>query len=52
MQVEAHKKGGKKGPIHGLQGLVLLQIGEVLYTANTAGQSEAILCKCDSQASI
>lgn len=45
MQLEAHKKRGQEGPLHGLQGLVLLQVGEVLYTANTAGKAEAILCR-------
>lgn len=45
LQLEAHKKRGKTGPLHGLSGLVLVQVGEVLYTANTAGKAEAILCK-------
>ena len=45
LQVEAHKKGSRKGSLQGLQGLALLQVGEVLYTANTAGRAEAILCR-------
>lgn len=47
MQLEAHKRRGQEGPLHGLQGLVLLQVGEVLYTANTAGNAQAILCRSD-----
>ena len=45
VQLEAHKKRGQEGPLHGLQGLVLLQVGEVLYTANSAGNAQAILCR-------
>ena len=45
VQLEAHKKRGQEGPLHGLQGLVLLQVGEVLYTANTAGKAQAVLCR-------
>ena len=48
VQIEAHKKRGQKGPLHGLQGLVLVQMGEVLYTANTAGKAGAILCRSAS----
>ena len=44
-QLEAHKKGGNKKTLNGLQGLVLVQVGEMLYTANTTGYSEAILCR-------
>lgn len=45
MQLEAHKKRGHTGPLHGVEGLVLVQVGEVLYTANTAGTAQAVLCK-------
>ena len=45
LQVEAHEKGSRKGSLQGLQGLALLQVGEVLYTANTAGHAAAILCR-------
>ena len=45
VQLEAHKKRGKVGPLHGLHGLVLLQVGEVLYTATTCATAQAILCK-------
>lgn len=45
VQLEAHKKRGQTGPLHGVEGLALVQVGEVLYTANTAGTAQAVLCK-------
>lgn len=47
LQMAAHKKGREKEPLQGVQGLALLQVGEVLYTANTAGHAEAILSRLD-----
>ncbi|KAL3139258.1 hypothetical protein ABBQ32_006024 [Trebouxia sp. C0010 RCD-2024] len=50
--LEAHKKRGQTGPLHGVEGLTLVQVGEVLYTANTAGTAQAVLCKAGKAVTI